>query len=48
MKWFGLGQHEYAAYAQAQQKHLQMRDDGYETRVAFLNGRYCVQIWDKA
>ena len=32
-QWWDLGQHDYPVYAQAQQKHLQMRDDGHKTRV---------------
>jgi hypothetical protein len=47
--WYDLGQHDYALYASAQQKHLQMRDDGHKTRVKIrghgARERFVVQIW---
>ena len=36
-KWWDLGQHEYRVLEQARQKHLQMRDDGHQTRVVTRN-----------
>lgn len=49
MKWFDLGLHDYTTYAGAQQKHLQMRDDGHTTRVVTrgygAKEHHVVQIW---
>lgn len=36
-KWWDLGKHEYRVFEQARQKHLQMRDDGHQTRVVTRN-----------
>ncbi|CAB5224357.1 hypothetical protein UFOVP393_61 [uncultured Caudovirales phage] len=36
-KWWDLGQHEYRVYAQAKQKHLQMRDNGHKSRILTRN-----------
>ena len=44
--WYDLGQHDYALYAPALQKHLQMRDDGHKTRVRSRGERFVVQIWE--
>jgi hypothetical protein len=32
-EWWDLGQHEYTVPAQAQQKRMQMHDDGHKCRV---------------